>query len=930
MNQQSVKLRNGLAACVAACAVASTLVSGCSRSTPAEHLARAKEMIAKQDHKGAVIELKNELQANGQSTEARFLLGQELLVQGDAKGAEIELQKAYDQKFDADRVVPLLVKSQLLQGQTEKVIAQATKWPVTAPAAKAELQTMVGISLLNTGKLDDAMNAFGEATKFVPDYPEAVLGQARIMASKGNVDQAQASVDAVLAKAPGDAEGLLLKGDLARTKGSLKDAIDAYQQTLKANPRNFIARLNLASAYLGNNEPDLAQKQIDELKKTAPKHPGVAYLDALIAFNKKDMQRANDAITVSIASAPQSGMAQMLAGAISTAMNQPAQAEQHLREAIKLNPGNVYARKLLTSLYVRQRQPQKADEILQPAIAAAPNDPALVSLAGEVALLKGDFGSASKFFDKAGKANPADANIRTQGAAVSFARGDEAAGFSELEAASKDAVNNPNPDIALVLARVQRKQFDQALTAWKTLEKRQPDNPLTYNLRAAIDMGRGDIPAARKALERAVQLQPTYFPAVANLASLDLRENNVESARSRYKALLAKEPGNLSALLASAQLENANKGSPEQVVALLKEARRANPTSELPVSALASFYLTHNDAKQALAIAQEGLASSPNSPRYLELVGQLLLQTGSADQALTSYRKLAATNPESLEYQMKLGQAQLAAGQGDTALATFQGALKGKPESTAAQAAAVGSMLRAGKVDEASRLLAAIRQIAPRSSVLPELDGDVKLASKQYADAAATYRKVLTQAPSSNVVIKNYSALSLSGKRADADAFLADWLKAHPKDLSVRLFDADIALRSKEYGHAAQSYRAALELQPNDPMVMNNLAWSLWQQKDPQAVTYAQKANALAPDSPAVGDTLGWMLVEQGQTKRGLELLEKASAAAPLQRDITLHLAKAQLKEGRKDAARTTLQSLVTTAPDSAEGQESKSLMATL
>ena len=121
-----------------------------------------------------------------------------------------------------------------------------------------------------------------------------------------------------------------------------------------------------------------------------------------------------------------------------------------------------------------------------------------------------------------------------------------------------------------------------------------------------------------------------------------------------------------------------------------------------------------------------------------------------------------------------------------------------------------------------------------------------------------------------------------------------------------------------------------LEQQPNDPLLLNNLAWALWQQKDPQAVAIAQKANTLAPANPAIADTLGWMLVEQGDTKKGLELLEKASAAAPQQRDIALHLAKAQIKDGRKDAARATLQSLMKNAPESVEGKESKDLIATL
>jgi cellulose synthase operon protein C len=453
---------------------------------------------------------------------------------------------------------------------------------------------------------------------------------------------------------------------------------------------------------------------------------------------------------------------------------------------------------------------------------------------------------------------------------------------------------------------------------------------VTYNLRAAIFMGKGDVPAARKSLERAVELQPNYYPAVTNLAVLDERNNDLDGARKRYRALLAKEPGNLAASLALAQFETRHGAGPDVVLPLLKEAKRVNPNSEQPVVALAAFYVSRNDPKQALTVAQEGLAQSPNSPGLLALVGQIMVRTGSTDQAIAIYRKRVGLNPDSVPYQMDLGKALVAANQSDAAFQTFQTVLKKNPDVYEAQAAAVGTLLRANKLDEAATLITTLRQQSPKSPVLPELDGDVKLANKQYGEAAGVYRQLLARTPSSNLVIKAYTAILLGGHAPEADAFLADWIKTHPKDLPVRLFDADLALRAKNYTHAAAGYRAALEIRPNDPALLNNLAWTLWQMKDPQALAYAQKASAAAPDSPAINDTLGWMLVEQGQTKRGLELLQKASAAAPAQRDIALHLAKAQIKDGNKDAARSTLQALVKAAPDSAEGKESKDLMATL
>jgi predicted Zn-dependent protease len=212
---------------------------------------------------------------------------------------------------------------------------------------------------------------------------------------------------------------------------------------------------------------------------------------------------------------------------------------------------------------------------------------------------------------------------------------------------------------------------------------------------------------------------------------------------------------------------------------------------------------------------------------------------------------------------------------------------------------------------------------------LGELDADVKLAKKSYPEANAAYRAALAQQPSPRLVIKSYVALMYSLQRGEASALLVDWLKTHPNDDQIRAFDADMAMRTKDYARAAADFRVLATKHPDDPRILNNLAWNLAQVKDPQAMAVAAKANTLAPEDPSTGDTLGWMLVESGDVGRGLPLIEKASAAAPNELDIRLHLAKAQLKDGRKDAARTTLNALIAKAPTSEQGKASKVLLAT-
>ena len=80
--------------------------------------------------------------------------------------------------------------------------------------------------------------------------------------------------------------------------------------------------------------------------------------------------------------------------------------------------------------------------------------------------------------------------------------------------------------------------------------------------------------------------------------------------------------------------------------------------------------------------------------------------------------------------------------------------------------------------------------------------------------------------------------------------------------------------------------------------------------KDPSAIEYAEKAYKLAPEQPAVMDTLGVMLVEKGDASRGLELLRGASSKAPQNSMIRFNLAKALVKSGKKDEAKKELDEL--------------------
>ena len=69
-----------------------------------------------------------------------------------------------------------------------------------------------------TGNSLDAGSDFAAALAARPDYPPALIGEARLKAAAGDLPGALALVEAALAKTPELTEGWQLKGDLANAQ----------------------------------------------------------------------------------------------------------------------------------------------------------------------------------------------------------------------------------------------------------------------------------------------------------------------------------------------------------------------------------------------------------------------------------------------------------------------------------------------------------------------------------------------------------------------------------------------------------------------------------------------------------------------------------------------------------------------------------------
>ena len=877
---------------------------------PDAMLISAKDYLAKNDNKSAVIQIKNVLQSNPDQPEARYLLGSALLNSGDPVGAETELRKALDLKQPQDMVVPQLAKALLAQGHAKKLIDELARIELSQPSAKASLQMSLTSAYAMQGKPELSQNALNAALQAEPGNASALITQARQKAGLRDFDGAMAITESVIAKSPASYEAWKLKGDiLLYAKNLPNDALAAYRKTIEIKPDYLAGHAAAITLLMQQGNLAEADKQIGQLKKSAPNHPQTLYLEAQSAFQKKDFKLARELVQQVLKAAPSNVLGLQLAGVVEFQLNSLPQAEIYLSQAMQAAPDLILARRALVLTHLRLGQPAKAMASLLPGLSRGTVDPELLSVAGEVYLQNGDAKKAEEYFTKAAQQNPKDAGKQTALALSHLMSGSSDTAFEELQGiAGSDA--GTTADMALISVNLRRQDFDKALKAIDGLEKKQPDKPLAAQLRGRTLLAKKDIAGARKNFERALAIDPSYFPAVASLAGLDMADNKPDEAKKRFEAVLTREPKNSQALLALAELAARSGAAKEEVSKLIGKAVSASPTEVLPYLLLIDFNLRNQDVKAASSAAQNAVAALPGSPELLDALGRTQQASGDYNQAIASYNKLAGLQPLLPQPYLRLAEVHMAEKNKDAAVSSLRKALELKPDLLEAQRALVMLDLEGKNFQGALTMARTVQKQRPAEAVGYVLEGDINALQKKWDAAEAAYRTGLKNANASELAVKFHSVLISTGKGVEADKFSASWQKDHPKDAVFLSYLGDVAIARSDYATAEKKYAAVVKLQANNAVAYNNLAWVSAKLNKEGAIAFAEKANALAPNQPAFMDTLAMLLSDKGDYAKAVELQTKALALQPKNAFFQLNLAKIYVKGGEKNLARKELEEL--------------------
>jgi tetratricopeptide (TPR) repeat protein len=345
---------------------------------------------------------------------------------------------------------------------------------------------------------------------------------------------------------------------------------------------------------------------------------------------------------------------------------------------------------------------------------------------------------------------------------------------------------------------------------------------------------------------------------------------------------------------------------------------------------LAELALSAGDFQTAYDQASQALRIAPQHPQ-----GRLLRAAGSAglnQLAVAEFEinTLIKEFPQYTDAHLQRGYLYLRQKQPLQAELTFRRVYQPGQKDLRPLAGLVESFLARGQAQSAVELIMAQLSRSNAVSQVRFLLASTYLRAGQYEDAIREYRQLLESAPeSASIHLRLGEGYYRKGSLMEALTALTRARDLDPRSPEISIFLAvalDGAGRKQE---AISEYRMLAPKLPSNVLVLNNLAWLLVTTGGDlnEALTWAGKARAAAPENANVADTIGTIYLRSKQIDAALQVFRGIVDKNPQQALFQLHLGEAWLAKGDRTRARHHFELALRNKPSSEEEAQIRALL---
>jgi tetratricopeptide (TPR) repeat protein len=321
---------------------------------------------------------------------------------------------------------------------------------------------------------------------------------------------------------------------------------------------------------------------------------------------------------------------------------------------------------------------------------------------------------------------------------------------------------------------------------------------------------------------------------------------------------------------------------------LFSHAAKVTANNFIAHGVLANALLDEGKSDEAMEEVELSLRINPGYPEAHATKGHIYAKRKDYEQAVACYREALRLDASYGDAYTSLADALIKQNKAVEAENAAREALRLSPLSLPAHYTLATALHQQQKFPEAVEVYRKLIALDPGLFSPHRYLANAYFAMGKREEAVASFKRALDLKPADQETRMALSlALLESGRPDEAMIALQEVLRVNPSHAMANYQTALIQQSRKEYGAAAESFRKALETQPEWVEALNNLAWLLAACPRPefrdgrQAVQLAEQAVKLTEEKqPLFLGTLAAALAEAGRYEEAARMGERARALA--------------------------------------------------
>jgi tetratricopeptide (TPR) repeat protein len=682
----------------------------------------------------------------------------------------------------------------------------------------------------------------------------------------------------------------LAQADLARHDWSA--AYEYLEKAIELDPSRLDARLDRGRLYLAAREFDKAEDEANVILKQDSRYVAAYQLLGAALVGEQKPGQALAAFSRVIDLLPNNSSAYVNLALIEISLHRYDDAEQHFKKAVAVDPQSIQAYNDLANFYRLQNRVSEAEQVLRDGVAKNPEAVPLYLDWTSILASQGRVDDARVLLDKLRKQVP----------------------------------NSSDATVAIGDFYFQRKEKDQALAEYRRGLSAAPKNldieKRMENLYLSTSQGQLASDLDRELMKEA----PKDVIVRVNHGRLLMLEGDPHQATIYLQKVVADAADSVEAhyYLAMAFWQN---GDLRRAQSALLDALKASPNSPMVLQELARLSLEQRDAADAKIYAQELIRNFPADPADRQLLAEALAQQGQLRPAEEQFLIAKQLAPDDPIVHLNLAQVYFAEKKWPEAQREFDRALQLDPHN-AEVLGQLADFLTAR--NQSANALARVQQFVsanPNDANGHVILGALNFESQNYSSARSEFERAIQLDP------KHVQAYLRLGKVYEAegqtDLAIVRYQKAldlQPKFAALATMVGNFYLNKGDLETARKYFGQALEADPNFAIANANLAWIDAEEGKnlDVALGRAQKAKSLMPESPAITDTLAWVLYKKGNYAGAAPLLQECVQKSPNAAEFRYHLGMTLMAAGQKSRGREELQTALRMRLGSSEAQQAQ------